>query len=127
MVDSPPDARRHFILVSPSSGPGSSLVGDGQSEIEGRPFALFALHPEFSAMRFDDTSADEEAEARTRSSLGARPVRFENVRLVLSRNAWAGIDDSESRFGRMRLRRYGDDIVRATELDGIAEQIPEHL
>ncbi len=101
----------------------SSLIGDGQSEVEGRPFAFFALHPEFSAMRFDDTSADEKAEARTLSSLGAGPVRFENVRQVLSGDAWAGVDDSESRFGRMRLGRDGDDIVRATELDGVTEEV----
>ena len=80
---------------------------------DGKPasFSHFALHPDFSAVRFDDVFDDAQANPdalRFAAQLGAETIEpFKNFLVFMRWNAGAGIFDGKAKARSARILRAG--------------------
>ena len=81
-------------LINRNSLANASPLRDGQRETRSRADALFALQPQFAAVRADQTLRDGEAQAMpaARSGLVGAIEAFAHARQLISRNADAFIN-----------------------------------
>lgn len=101
--------------------------GCWHGEVERGAVAGAAVHPDAPAVCLDDGLGDVEAEAHALTPPGELPEHLEHVRHVLGWNAGAGVPNREAHLAL--LGRHGE--LHATpprrELDGVDEQIRQHL
>src|SRR5258705_13302075 len=104
--------------------------------MEGAPALRFALDPDTSAHQLHELLADRQAQPRAAILPRRRTVALrkgaEDRRLLLARDADAGVDDAEAHrravvFAHPRPLDANDDLAAIGELDGVAHQVHEHL
>src|SRR5689334_19572038 len=95
-----------------------------------------ALHPEASPHQVHELTADGEPEPGPAILARRRAVALregaEDRRLLVERNADAGVGDAEAERGAVVLAQArpfdaDDDLAVIGELDGVAHQVDEHL
>src|SRR5688572_24462232 len=104
----------------------SGRRGQGERELAAHPDP--ALDPDPSAMSVDDASGDVEAEPDAASIVPADLVEpLEDGFQLVARDAHARIRDRETEVLRGPLDANEDLAACRGELDGVAEQVDEHL
>src|SRR6266516_5624239 len=105
----------------------------GQTDEEGRPYPFGGLEPETACMPFDEFATEIEPQPCPRDFRGTGVLSSheppENTRLLTGGNADAQVADREEGFAWLTLFAYGqlDRSSLWAVLDGIAEQVGEHL
>ena len=108
------------------------LLGDGapgrHREVERRAAAQRALDLDTSAVGLDEALADLQTKSRS-AALGflCLPESVEDVREALGCNASAGVCDPKSYFAVAGRCPYGDATARRSELERVADQVPQYL
>src|SRR5262245_41028528 len=108
----------------------AELGARGDLHLKGRSFARCRHHPDAAAVHLHDLLGDGEAEARAALGLGERAVDLgeliEDLMLLVERYAGAGVRHRDGEMAVPRAR--GDaDLAGVGELDGIANEIEQHL
>ena len=101
-----------------------------QDELELGSFAGRARHRNGASHRLGQALDDDQSNARTLDAFtfDAEPVeRFEQVRELLGGEAAAGVADEQRHEGLSRTRRECDLALRPVVLDGVGQQVDEHL
>src|SRR5277367_2731357 len=110
---------------------GGGLGVQGEREGEFGALAYCAFYPEFAAVGFDDVFGDGEAEAGTAGFAGAGGVHtieaFEDAFGIGEGDADAGIGDGDDGFARGGGGGDGDVSARRSVLDGVIEEILQHV
>src|SRR5262249_29724635 len=102
----------------------------GELHLERRAFARRRLHPDAAAVHLHDLLGDGEAETRATLGLGKRAVDLvellEDPSLLVKGYAGPGVRHRDGEMAVPRAR--GDaDLAGVGELDGVANEIEQHL
>ena len=113
--------RRPSIVIAQAAGDG---------EAEGATLAQPAIDPQAAAMQLDQAFADRQSQPRAADRLPVCAFHLaemvKDTRQVLSGNADARIADADQHVAILGPDGNGNAAV-VGELDGIADDIPQHL
>ena len=124
-------ARRRIARSAPGC-----LTPEAGDESELAPLPRLARQPDPAAHHLDQMRRDRQPQSGAAVAAGRRRVglheRPEDLPLLVLRDADAGVGDGEAqrrlhRRSCARLATFDDDFARVGELDGVADQVDEHL
>src|SRR5204863_5309934 len=121
--------RRAPAVAVPADGRGGLLPRD--LDVEGRAGLALRLDPDTAVDPADELPADVEAETGAADAAGHVGVEavelLEDPALLGRRDAQAVIGDGEADVALARLDGHGDRAAVGGVLDGVVDEVPEHL
>ncbi len=129
-----PDVGRVDLARQVAAGPGAG-VADQDGEGERAALAENALHRDLTAHQLDELPADRQAQSGAAEAPGGRTVglgkRPEQLADLLRRHADPGVGDLDLQPQPVGLvadrREPHDDLAGLGELEGVADQVDQHL
>src|SRR5229473_3912664 len=105
-----------------------SSLSNRQCKIETAPRSQLTLHPNPSAVRFDDSLRDRQPQTNSSTvSAIALPQPSKDVWQRIGRNARSGVHHNESRFLLPSTSSQNNFSTGGREFDRIADEVRQHL
>src|SRR2546430_10016538 len=125
-------------LLSPAFASGmpelqgfDAFRGERDREVERRAMPDRALHPDLASVHLHDLLNDREAKAspgnRLRRAAAYAPEALEHVADLLGRDADAGVGHAHQGVAAIDATRHGDYAAFRRVLDGVVDQVADHL